>query len=142
MRGNTHKEDLGGFQEEYHHRGSQRGQRRGEGSVKTMLSGTWEGLDSSSPRSSKGVKFRLGHGGWRSVSGEGSLDRHQCPARESALDPKLNGEPLWDFKQPSDVRAACEKIPGSSVVANERGRLGTGEGGVVPAAVITVWWWL
>lgn len=75
------------------------------------------------------------------MSGEGSLERHCWPARESALDRKLNGEPSWDFKQPSDLRAAYEKIPGSSVVADERGCLGTGEG-VVPATVVTVWWWL
>lgn len=66
--------------------------------MKKMLLGTCEVLGSRSPREFKGVKFRLEHGRWRSVSQEGRLERHQSPAMDSARDPMLDGEPLWDLR--------------------------------------------
>lgn len=66
--------------------------------MKKMLLGAREDLGSSSPREFKGVKFRLEHGGWRTVSQEGRLERHQSPAVDSARDPMLSGEPLWDLR--------------------------------------------
>lgn len=59
--------------------------------MKNMLLGTGEVLGSSSPRKFQGVKFRLEHAGWRNVSPEGRLERHQSPAMDPALDPMLGG---------------------------------------------------